>query len=71
LTPHPEEPEPSIGTIRLQDVKDSYGEEVADRLLQYCRHRRDEFGEYWLSDELDELLELDALEFPGEEETEE
>ena len=53
-----EDREPSIDTIRLEEVNRLFGQEIVDRLLEDGRYRRDENGDvYWLSDEFAERLE--------------
>jgi hypothetical protein len=57
-----DESDASIETIRLEDVRSQYDQDTVARLLEYGRHRCDDFGEYWVASELAEIIELDDLE---------
>jgi hypothetical protein len=56
------EGEASNELIREDELQDSVGHEVFDKILEHHRHRLDEEGLYWLRDELDDILELIEIE---------
>jgi hypothetical protein len=54
--------EASLDTITLEEVKASYGEDKATRLIQYGLLRGEHGSECWSMDEFETIYELDELE---------